>query len=138
MKFKHLEELGLSYLEHATFALKVSFHLFLASMALVMHAIFPDWFVHYASDTVVEIAQSFKKHIDHSRILVHFNTKWKEDPEGRQWRVLIDGVEDLAHSVRIKTDILTVEEPIAGEQKFHFLCYGKVEWDDNYNATILG
>ncbi|MFZ4508263.1 MAG: hypothetical protein ACOYON_11275 [Fimbriimonas sp.] len=73
-----------------------------------------------------------------SRILVRFNTKFTEDPEGRTWRVLVDGVETLAHKVMIDTPTETITESIStGEVKHHILCHGRVEWDEASNAHIL-
>lgn len=66
---------------------------------------------------------------DPDRILVRFNTKWKEDPAQRKWRVLVNRVEYLASDVRIGTYCETIEEPVNGEMKFHFLCLGRVHWN---------
>ena len=66
----------------------------------------------------------------HSRILVRFNTKWQEDPDGRKWRVLEDGKETLARKVFMNLPCETVEEPVDGVPKYHFLSHGRVYWND--------
>ncbi len=69
------------------------------------------------------------------RILVRFNTMHKMDEQHRKWRVLVDGQERLADHVVIQTPCETIMENVGSEEKYHFLCYGSVEWDDNV-ATI--
>lgn len=72
------------------------------------------------------------------RILIRFNTKVADDPEGRAWRVLVNGVERLAHKVNVLIPCETITEPIAtGEIKHHFLCYGKVFWEENHIARVV-
>ncbi len=73
-----------------------------------------------------------------SRILVRFNTKWEQDEQKRQWRVVVDGVEELAHKVKIRTACDTIQEAIStGEIKHHFLCEDSfVTWDGASVATI--
>ena len=48
----HPQEKGLSYFAHSKKAVKMSFQLFIASIALMIHAIFPKYFQHVGSDTV--------------------------------------------------------------------------------------
>lgn len=43
---------------------------------------------------------------------------------------MVNGEEILARGVRVKTDCETVEESVGGEQKFHFLCTGRVDFED--------
>ncbi len=72
------------------------------------------------------------------RILIRFNTKFNDDPEGRCWRVLVNGDETLAHRVEIAIPCETVTEPIAsGEIKHHFLCDGRVEWQAGSIARVV-
>ncbi|MBC8063535.1 MAG: hypothetical protein H7Y17_01795 [Chlorobia bacterium] len=72
------------------------------------------------------------------RILVRFNTKVADDPEGRAWRVLVNGVETLAHKVHIEVPCESITEPIAtGEIKHHFLCRGRVRWSQDHVATVV-
>jgi len=42
----------------------------------------------------------------------------------------------LAHKVTIKAISETIEEEVSGEQKFHFLCLGKVIWNGT-NAEVI-
>jgi hypothetical protein len=71
------------------------------------------------------------------RILIRFNTKHADDPEGRRWRVLVNGEERLAHTVRILAPVETITEPIAtGEVKDHFLAEGFVAWEEGHRATV--
>lgn len=72
-----------------------------------------------------------------SRILLRFNTKYKEDPEGRTWRVLVDGTETLAHKIVTTIPCETIQEPVEGVEKHHFLCWGKVDWTEGDVAWIL-
>jgi len=131
----HLEEVGMGYLQHLALAWKNALRLVASSVFLVVHGAFPFVLTHAASDTIERVRNSFPKG-GSDRILVRFNTKWKEDPEGRQWRVLVNGEETLASRVSIRTGSDTVEEPINGEQKFHFLCFGKVVWSGS-EASIF-
>lgn len=72
------------------------------------------------------------------RILIRFNTKFEEDSLSRKWRVLVDGVESLAHKVKIHGICETITEPIAsGEIKHHFLCVGYLIWEDDFEATVI-
>ena len=72
------------------------------------------------------------------RILIRFNTKFAEDPEGRCWRVLVNGEETLAHRVQISVPCETITEAIAtGEIKHHFLCDGQVQWGPEHVATVV-
>lgn len=127
-RVKHLEEVGVGYFEHMRLALANSLLLAFSSVTLLVHALIPCLFTKTASSMIKKVVGSFpKKKAD--RILVRFNTKWREDPHARQWRVLVNGTEVLAHKVSIQTNSETVEEEIAGEQKFHFLCLGSVIWE---------
>lgn len=129
MKFQHLEDVDMTYWEHFFFATGIAWDLFRATFALTVHAFFPCFFEHTASDIVADANDMFRRGGFPDRVLVRFNTKWKEDPAGRQWRVLVNGLETLASEVVIRTSVSTIEEAVDGEQKFHFLCFGKVNWD---------
>lgn len=73
-----------------------------------------------------------------SRILIRFNTKHHQDPEGREWRVLVDGEERLARKVYLKAPAETLTEAIStGEIKQHFLAHGSVLWAGDV-ATVVG
>jgi hypothetical protein len=72
------------------------------------------------------------------RILIRFNTKFADDPQGRCWRVLVNGEEALAHRVQILVPCETLTEPLAtGEIKHHFLCDGRVEWQPGCVASVV-
>jgi hypothetical protein len=134
----HLKEVGLTYFQHMQFALKNCMKLFVASILLALHSIMPNWFTNSGSKLVQDIHYDFTaRRLWKSRILVRFNTKWKEDPEGRKWRVLQDGVETLAHSVNLTIPCTTIQEDVAEGTRWHFLCWGDVEWDNASNAKIV-
>lgn len=57
LEFNHLKEVNQSYKEHAKDALKISKDLFLTSLKLVVHAIYPDVFTDDASNTCKDIIQ---------------------------------------------------------------------------------
>lgn len=124
---KHLDEVGIGYFEHMRIAFLNSFRLLVSSLVLIIHGIAPCLFTKTSSVMIKKVLGSFPKS-GRDRILVRFNTKWHEDPQERHWRVLINGKESLAHNVLIRTNSETIEEYIAGEQKFHFLCFGSVVW----------
>ena len=125
----------MGYFEHMCFALLNSFLLAFSSLALFIHAFAPFIFTTTASSMMERVSRSLHRKIG-DRILVRFNTKWREDPQTRQWRVLVNGVESLARKVLLKTRCETIEENIDGEQKFHFLCFGSVNWNGT-DAEII-
>jgi len=131
---KHLDELNVTYGEHFQTAIINAVGLAVSSMVLFIHALVPFLFTHTASTFVNRIMRSFPR--AGNRILVRFNTKWEQDPAERQWRILVNGVESLAHRVNIQIPCQTIMEPVEGCEKYHFLCYGKVEWDGTY-ANIV-
>ena len=124
---KHLNEINLSYWEHMRLALINSVKLLVASIVLTIHAVIPCIFTSTSSKIIKNILNSMPKKSG-ERILIRFNTKWKEDRNHRQWRVLIEGKERLVHEVIIGVPCMTLEEEINGEQKFHFLCFGFVRF----------
>src|ERR1700722_701737 len=130
----HLNEIDMGYFEHLKRAGFNAIRLFCASLILLVHGLLPFILVDTASKLVDKVRSSFPKS-KRDRILVRFNTKWKEDPSSRQWRVLVNGTETLAHKESMKTDCETIKEQVEGEQKFHFMCLGKVTWQDT-NAVI--
>jgi hypothetical protein len=132
---KHLSEVNMTYLGHLALAIRNAFRLAFAAIVLSIHGFFPNFFDKTASTIIRNILKSIPVSVSGDRILVRFNTKWLEDELGRQWRVLVNGKETLAHSVNINTFCETIEEEVDGVQKFHFLSYGKVYWDGD-NAEI--
>ncbi len=68
------------------------------------------------------------KVMDKRLIKVRFNTKHTGT---YKWRVLIDGDERLAKSVRILVPCESSEDLLpSGEIKHHLTCVGKPEWND--------
>jgi hypothetical protein len=61
LEFNHLKEVNQSYKEHAKDALKISKDLFVVSLKLVVHAIYPDVFTDDASKTCNEIVKMANK-----------------------------------------------------------------------------
>ena len=53
--FQHPERVCMSYIEHARFALGLSWSLALASVASFVHAVWPDVLETYTSDTINEL-----------------------------------------------------------------------------------
>jgi hypothetical protein len=87
---KHLEEVKMTYLEHLRLASLNSLKLSLSSITLLIHGFIPSLFTKTTSKMIDEIQRSFPRETQ-DRILVRFNTKWREDHQGRQWRVLVNG-----------------------------------------------
>lgn len=133
---KHLEDVDMTYLDHMRFAIINSFRLLKATVALMIHAILPCIFCKTASNTVRDVVEAFRSHHKNDRILIRFNTKWQEDPDHRKWRVLVNGIEQLAHKVIISVECDTIEEPVEGVQKYHFHCVGEVRWEGD-TALVL-
>lgn len=76
--------------------------------------------------------------VEKPRILVRFNTKFEDDKLKRKWRVLLNGIEHLAHNVAINVPCETITEPIdTGEIKHHFLCYGNFEINNKFDVKIF-
>ncbi len=71
--------------------------------------------------------------------LIRFNTQFKNDPEGRLWRVLEleTNTERLFRHVDINVNATTVSLPITtGELKHHILAEGRLIERDGYSAII--
>jgi len=132
----HLAEINMTYLQHWSLATKNSGKLTVASVVLLIHACIPFLFERTASRILRSVQHSFPK--TGSRVLVRFNTKHRDDAQGRTWRVLENGVETLAHAVNITIPCETIQEDVAGEPKFHFLCSGKVIWDGSTARVVAG
>jgi len=68
------------------------------------------------------------------KIQLRFNTeKEKTDANAPPWRVLVDGVEQLATSVRIEVPTWTTEDLLStGQKKWHISCEGTVSWDSTH------
>jgi hypothetical protein len=75
-----------------------------------------------------------KRHIQ-----LRFNTE-KEKVNGAlpPWRVLVDGVEHLAASVRFEVPTWTTEDLLpSGQKKWHISCAGEVFWDDSRQSCTI-
>jgi hypothetical protein len=66
-------------------------------------------------------------------INIRFNTdKEKVSAELPAWRVLIDGIEHLASSVRVEVPMQTTEDLLpTGQRKWHLSCRGYAHWDND-------
>ncbi len=68
--------------------------------------------------------------MSNARIQIRFNTdKEKIDAGLPAWRVLVDGTEYLASSVRIEVPTWTTEDILpTGQKKWHLSCEGELHW----------
>lgn len=48
----HLDEVGENYLQHFFFALRIALILFITSLLVLLHAIFPFWFKQTGSNVI--------------------------------------------------------------------------------------
>jgi predicted ABC-type exoprotein transport system permease subunit len=60
----HLIENDMTYYEHFKFASFYSFICFLASVSLLLHAVFPCWLQYTGSDLLRVLSKVFRKHND--------------------------------------------------------------------------
>lgn len=132
----HLSEINKTYFEHLVFAWITAIQLLEAAVVLLFHGLAPDILCKAGSEIVQNVHLALSQTPGQDRILVRFNTKWEQDPEKRQWRILINGHETLAHQVVMLKPCKTIEEPVEGVQKFHFETTGQVTVDANYIGTI--
>ena len=56
--FKHLIDIKLTYAEHFTRAISISYKLGIASIKTLIHAFYPDIFITSASDTVMHLSNT--------------------------------------------------------------------------------
>ena len=64
--FKHLEDIGLGYFEHAKGALSGAKTTFISTLILMTHAIYPDIFTTDATEILKEKIRELKKMKDNS------------------------------------------------------------------------
>lgn len=57
----HLEQAEMGRMEHFWFALGISAELFIASLALAVHALMPRFFETTASDKIYELVERFEE-----------------------------------------------------------------------------
>lgn len=62
---KHLKSLNMSYFQHLFIALGYSFWLFLAVIALMIHAFIPCWFERTGSNLVAKIHERMYRNGSH-------------------------------------------------------------------------
>jgi len=68
-------------------------------------------------------------------VRIRYNTK-VEVGSDLHWRVLIDGIENLASNVKLHIPTYTSNELIDGVEKWHIACdSNSIEWDGT-NCTI--
>ncbi len=72
-------------------------------------------------------------------IKLRFNTdKEKVSRDLPAWRVVIDGVEHLAHHVRIEVPMETSEDMLpTGQLKWHLSCVGRPHWEDGDRVCVI-
>jgi hypothetical protein len=76
---------------------------------------------------------------DAQLIKIRFNTeKEKVSKDLPAWRVVIDGVEHLAHHVRIEVPMETSEDTLpTGQLKWHLSCKGRVHWEGGDKVCVI-
>ncbi len=72
-------------------------------------------------------------------IQLRFNTdKEKVSMDLPAWRVMVDGVEHLAHHVRVEVPMHTTEDRLpSGKLKWHLSCEGLVTWEDSDRTCVI-
>ena len=72
-------------------------------------------------------------------VQIRFNTdKEKLNAGLPAWRVLVDGVEFLAESVRCEVPTWTTQDTLpTGQKKWHLSCEGEVHWDSPSQTCII-
>ena len=60
--FRHPKSVCMTYTTHLKFSLYLSYEFFKASIAAFIHAIIPDVFVTYSTDTVKKLDEKIKEH----------------------------------------------------------------------------
>lgn len=71
----------------------------------------------------------------HYLVQMRFNQEHAQTP-GLYWRVIVDGVEHKARSVRVFTPMQTEEFEKAGEMKGNVFTRGWPQFDDERNVVI--
>jgi hypothetical protein len=64
-----------------------------------------------------------------SHIQIRFNTK--ANGSNLVWRIIIDGLENLAEEVEIIGTCYGEKSIVDGENKYNIACNGKVYWKEN-------
>jgi hypothetical protein len=59
--FKHLKDVGLSYVEHMKFSFYLSYMFGKASFSALIHGIYPDILITTSSDTINKLNSDIKK-----------------------------------------------------------------------------
>lgn len=73
------------------------------------------------------------------QIKIRFNTnKDKVDHSLPAWRVIVDGVENFAEKVSIRTETWTSQDEVApGVLKWHISCTGIVRWNAAHTECTI-
>lgn len=58
---KHIQDVGMTHAEHRRHALIISRHMLIGGIALLVHSIFPDWFVTTGSDHLTKAVEQRNK-----------------------------------------------------------------------------
>ncbi|HZU54091.1 MAG TPA: hypothetical protein VFF77_09375 [Holophagaceae bacterium] len=77
--------------------------------------------------------------MDAQHISIRFNTdKERVSLDLPAWRVMVDGVEHLAHHVRIEVPMRTTEDRLpTGKLKWHLSCEGRVSWEADSRVCVI-
>ncbi len=77
--------------------------------------------------------------MDMAAIQIRFNTdKEKVSADSPAWRVLVDGIEYLAQTVRVEVPMWTTEDLLpTGQRKWHLSCEGEPHWDQPRGACTI-
>ena len=59
--FKHLKDVGLSYVEHMKFSFYLSYMFGKASFCALVHGIYPDILITTSSDTITQLNNDIQK-----------------------------------------------------------------------------
>ena len=58
--FNHPAEVSMSYLQHFRFSMEIAYVFWLASMKAIVHAVYPDAYIHSTSDPINYIQERLK------------------------------------------------------------------------------
>ena len=72
-------------------------------------------------------------------ISIRFNTdKERVSMDLPAWRVMVDGVEHLAHHVRVEVPMETTEDRLpTGKLKWHLSCQGELHWENDGRTCVI-
>lgn len=131
----HLRNINMSYTNHMFRALGHVYHLTIAVVALMIHAVIPSVFENVASNKVSQIHWSMRYARPGShRILIRRNAQVNQP----NWAVYVIGVKEvMVDHVSIDVPCETCFLPSqSGELQYHILCMGDVMFEGNEIAVI--